>query len=227
MTPMLEIKAKVAAVIVAAGSGSRFGGEKQLLELGGKPMYRQVVDTFRSISAIDSLILVCSEALMEAADDPGIHKVLGGTSRQESVHHGVLMAEELGCEFVLVHDAARALLSAELIEQVLNETVTHGAAILALPVVDTIKEVADEQILRTVSRAKLWRAQTPQGGRVADLMKAFERSEGASFTDESELLESIGIQPKIVLGSEENFKITFPEDLERAEHILALRSSSK
>ena len=216
---------KFAAVIVAAGSGTRFGGEKQLMELEGKPLYQWSVDAFRSVAGIDEVILVCSEQLRSQVTSDSIHVVPGGASRQESVRNGVLKAEELGADHVLVHDAARALITSMIIEQVIRATREAGAAIAAIPVVDTIKLVEDATIVRTVPRQGLWRAQTPQGASVADLLRGYQIAEGKSFTDEAELLESIGIPPRIVEGSEDNFKITYPADLDRARDLLRRRGT--
>jgi 2-C-methyl-D-erythritol 4-phosphate cytidylyltransferase len=217
----------VAAIIVAAGSGTRFGGEKQLLELGGIPLYQRVIEVFMAVDSIEHIVLVCSPSLIDLVNAPAVHKVLGGSSRQESVRVGIEKAGELGCEIALVHDAARALVTTEIIDRVLESTRRSGASIAAVPVVDTIKEVEGGTIARTIPRAKLWRAQTPQGARIADLLRAYENSSKGEFTDEAELLESIGTYAQVVLGSEENFKITYPEDLERAQQIIAKRTSKE
>ncbi|HET6513044.1 MAG TPA: 2-C-methyl-D-erythritol 4-phosphate cytidylyltransferase, partial [Candidatus Kapabacteria bacterium] len=128
-------------------------------------------------------------------------------------------------DHVLVHDAARALITSDIITRVMSTTEQHGAAIAAVPVVDTIKEVDGSTIQRTVPREHLWRAQTPQGASVSDLLSAYKAAEGTSVTDEAELLETIGISARVVPGSEDNFKITFPEDLERAREVLLRRKA--
>jgi 2-C-methyl-D-erythritol 4-phosphate cytidylyltransferase len=218
---------KFAAVIVAAGSGSRFGQEKQKIELEGKPLYQWVVDAFKSVEEIDEIILVCSERLRASIDDPDFHAVLGGGSRQESVRLGTVKAKELGADFVLVHDAARALITPDIISRVLSAAQLHNAAIAAVPVIDTIKEVDGSTIKRTVPREQLWRAQTPQAALVADLLRAYgSAEEGKAFTDEAELLETIGVDARVVPGSEDNFKITFPEDLDRAREVLRRRKTA-
>lgn len=216
---------KFAAVIVAAGSGSRFGQEKQSIELEGKPLYQWSIDAFKSVAGVECIVLVCSEALLQSVDPATAEAVLGGATRKESVMLGVKRARELGADHVLVHDAARALITGEIITQVIQATVAHGAAIAAIPVVDTIKLVEDGVIQRTVPRENLWRAQTPQGVRIEDLLKAYELFNGKTVTDEAELLESAGISARVVKGSEDNFKVTFPADLERARQILRLRKA--
>jgi 2-C-methyl-D-erythritol 4-phosphate cytidylyltransferase / 2-C-methyl-D-erythritol 2,4-cyclodiphosphate synthase len=212
---------KIAAVIVAAGSGLRFGKAKQLELLGGVPLYRRVVDIFKSVSLIDEVILVHSDELAaEPLHSLSVHTVRGGATRQASVFNGVQLAQALGCKYVLVHDAARALVSTKIIEQVATATLQYGAAIAACPVVDTLKLVADETIVRTLPRENLWRAQTPQGCSVRDLAGALNSANETVFTDEAHALESVGIPVHIVESSELNFKITFPEDLSRARRML-------
>lgn len=217
---------KIAAVIVAAGSGARFGQDKQRVELEGKLLYEWVVDAFRSVKEIDEIILVCSERLRSSIADPAIYAILGGGSRQESVRLGTLKAKELGADYVLVHDAARALITPDIISRVISAAELHNAAIAAVPVVDTIKEVDGSIIKRTVPREQLWRAQTPQAATVADLLRAYETDDGRSYTDEAELLETIGVDARVVPGSEDNFKITFPEDLDRAREVLRRRKNA-
>ncbi len=217
---------KFAAVIVAAGSGVRFGKEKQSIELEGKPLFQWAIDAFKIAGGIELIVLVCSEKLRSTVDDPEIELVQGGSSRQESVFRGIVRAQELGADHVLVHDAARALITSDIISRVMGMTEQHGAAIAAVPVVDTIKQVDGSVIQRTIPRERLWRAQTPQGASVADLLNAYKAAEGTSVTDEAELLETIGISARVIPGSEDNFKITFPEDLERAREVLLRRKAS-
>ncbi|HET6512511.1 MAG TPA: 2-C-methyl-D-erythritol 4-phosphate cytidylyltransferase, partial [Candidatus Kapabacteria bacterium] len=111
---------KFAAVIVAAGSGARFGKEKQSIELEGKPLYRWAIDAFKSVPGIEIIVLVCSERLRATVDDPDIELVQGGGSRQESVFRGISRAQELGVDHVLVHDAARALITSDIITRVMS-----------------------------------------------------------------------------------------------------------
>lgn len=214
-------RARIAAVVVAAGSGLRFGKPKQLELLGGVPIYQRVIQIFKDVNAIDEIVLVHSSDLAnEPLGQLGVHPVTGGATRQASVSLGVAKARELGCTYVLVHDAARALVSTQTIVRVAAATIEHGAAIAACRVVDTLKQVEGETIVRTIPREDLWRAQTPQGCRIADLERALSAADETSFTDEAQALESIGIPVRVVESSELNFKITFPEDLNRARRIL-------
>jgi 2-C-methyl-D-erythritol 4-phosphate cytidylyltransferase len=218
-------------IIVAAGSGTRFGSAKQLV-LVGKPLYRHSVDTFASHPQIARIVLVVSEEVREvissqlAVDHPDgrIELVGGGATRQGSVANG-LSALSVGSssEIVLVYDAARPGVEASLISSVIDASAEHGAALAAIPVVDTLKREAGGLSVATVSRASLWRAQTPQGAKRVLLEDAIREAgiRGYEATDEAELLERMGFNAKLVLGSERNMKVTYPEDLERVKKLLA------
>lgn len=215
----------VAAIIVAAGSGSRFGKEKQIELLDGIPLYERVLNAFAQVPQITQVILVGSEELLrEVHASEHLHVIPGGDSRQASVGNGLLKAEALGAEYVVVHDAARALVTPQIIHDVLTAAIRFDAAIAACPVVDTLKRATDLAITATIPRTDLWRAQTPQAVRTSDLRQAFNLSLGTdkSFTDESEMLEAMGIKVHIVPSPESNFKITYPEDLELARKLLGV-----
>ncbi len=218
------IKADV--IIVAAGSGARYGAPKQLESLLGKPLYRHSLDTFLLHPEIGSIILVTSEELMKALAADASERVtivLGGATRQQSVHNGLqALALDIASPIVLVHDAARPGVDEHLITELITACEEFDAAIAALPVVDTLKREEKELAVATVSRACLWRAQTPQGARKELLAEAFKvaLADGYEATDESELLERISIYPKLVPGSEKNIKVTYPEDLARLEKLL-------
>ncbi|RUM88619.1 MAG: 2-C-methyl-D-erythritol 4-phosphate cytidylyltransferase, partial [Thermodesulfatator sp.] len=139
--------------------------------------------------------------------------VAGGESRQESVRRA-FEALSKGVETVLVHDAARPLVSPEVISRVIRAVEERGAALAALPVRDTVKRVSGEgQVVATISREGLWLAQTPQGARRAWLEEAFRRAGGCEFTDEAGLLEAAGFPVFVVPGDPRNLKLTYPEDL--------------
>ncbi len=223
-------------IIVAAGSGSRFGMPKQLVPLHGKQLYRHSVDVFASHPQVGRIVLVVSadveqaiaSDLSNAYPSDRIELTLGGATRQGSVSNGL---KKLGSgrqsEIVLVHDAARPGIETQLITSIIEATETFGAALAAIPVVDTLKREADGFAGATVSRAHLWRAQTPQGAKRDLLAKAIEQAESIGFdaTDEAELLERIGIRAKLVGGSERNIKVTYPEDMERVARIMVTLSS--
>ncbi len=222
----------VAAILVAGGSSTRFGRPKQFEEIGGLPMYQFVARTFSRIESIGRIVLVGPSAhlaeMTAGMIQFGTHTewsvIEGGESRQESVSKGLSsLSNGTDVSIVLVHDVARALIAESIIQAVIESAREHGAAIVAIPVVDTLKRASDGVVESTVSREHLWRAQTPQGARIDLLRKALHEAAELGFqgTDEAELLEQIGVKPWIVDGSERNFKLTYSEDLERARAMLA------
>lgn len=224
-------KRDVGVVIVAAGSGSRFGRAKQFELLGDLPLYQYVTRTFAQVESIAMIVLVgrtedvpaFEAGLSELNPSCQWRVVAGGDSRQESVARGLeIFCQMDDIEILLVHDAARALVDRALIEAVIASVREHGAALPALPVVDTLKRTDGENVIETVSRENLWRAQTPQGARYELMLGAYDVTPETlnETTDESQLLERTGIHPHIVPGSELNFKITYPDDLERARLIV-------
>jgi len=219
----------VGVILVAAGSATRYGKPKQLEELGGVPIYLYVAQTFARIPSLHTLVIVAREE-----DQPDMEKGLaglpvnwricqGGSMRQESVGNGLQVLRAIDdVAIVLVHDVARALIDEATILSVITASREFGSAIPGIEVVDTIKRVVNNEIVDTVSRENLWRAQTPQGAQKALLIAAYESARDTAFqgTDESQLLERIGEQPRIVPGADLNFKITYPADLERARQAI-------
>lgn len=225
-----------AAVIVAAGRGTRFGRPKQFLELGGRPMVAWSIAAFASMPEIADVVVVTEPEYVAAMRElyaqfaPGhtVRVVEGGPSRQASVHRGLRVVPERG-EGVLVHDGARPLVRPEDVRAAMSEVRDGRGALLAAPVVDTIKVVMPKTgvVEKTLDRATLWAAQTPQFALTADLAWAHERAvqDGIEATDDAALLERIGIEVVAVPSSTENFKVTLPEDLPRAEAILRERGA--
>jgi len=230
-----SITRDVGVVIVAGGTGSRAGaGElKQLRWVAGKPMLLHSLQAFQSIPSV--AMVVCVLPRQYAGDPPpwlfqcDLERMLisvGGRTRAESVANGLedLTAE---CRTVLIHDAARPLVSEGMIERVIAEARLGHGAIAALPVVDTLKEVGpDGRILRTVPREGLWRAQTPQGF-PRDLIDRAHREARAAgthafATDDAALCEALGIPVHVVRGSERAMKVTDESDFARAESLQRL-----
>lgn len=216
------------AIIVAAGSGTRFGAAKQFALLQGMPMYLHSLKTFATHPLIRQITLVINaddvirieKEIWPLFHGKKIEIAVGGATRQDSVANGMQKLEELGAsDGVLVHDAARPFIGAELITSVIEAIEKHGAALAAIPVVDTLKHSADGFSSATIPRKDLWRAQTPQGSRFGLLKQALESAHAGSYsaTDEAELLERIGVRPFLVLGDEMNVKITYSEDLRKYE----------
>ncbi len=226
-----------AAIITAGGIGRRMGGvtPKQFLPLCGIPILVRTVRAFHTAACCRTIIVTLpaphlAQATAILADHGLAHAcrlVAGGETRQESVLAG-LNALPAEIEVVLVHDGVRPLVSREIIASCLEAACRTGAAICAIPVKDTLKEVGDGVIHGTVDRARLWRAQTPQAARIALLRQAYQAAarEGFAGTDEASLLERIGCPVTIVLGSETNLKITLPEDIAMAEALLATHAQT-
>ncbi len=222
----------VAAIIPAAGSGSRMGLDhpKQYHLLAGVPILVHTVRQFVSASCIDTIVVVVpgdrvasTSKLFEAYGLTGefLQVVAGGRRRQDSVKAGLdtLLADNV--DTVLVHDGARPLLSQDLITRCCDAVFRYGAAIAAVPVKDTLKKSdVDKRILHTVDREDLWQAQTPQAARLSLLLAAYEAAGDRDVTDEASLLELAGTPVHLVEGSETNIKITRPDDLIIAEKIM-------
>ncbi len=223
----------VGVVIVAGGSGLRTGSAelKQLRWVAGKPMLLHSVQTFMARADVAIVVAVLPKAY--AADPPpwlfqcDVDRLLvsvGGRERQESVWNGLEdMSEEV--RIVVVHDAARPLVTDETIERVIAAARAGTGAIAALPVVDTLKEVdAHGHIVRTISRASLWRAQTPQAFPREQIERAHmdAKKAGVSATDDAALLERLGLPVVVVRGSERGLKITEEDDFRRADALSML-----
>jgi 2-C-methyl-D-erythritol 4-phosphate cytidylyltransferase / 2-C-methyl-D-erythritol 2,4-cyclodiphosphate synthase len=214
------------ALIVAAGSGERFGGDrpKQYQDLGGRAVLHHTVSAFLRHDAVDAVQVVIQPAHRELYDAAvaglGLPEpVAGGATRQESVRLGLerLAALDPAPDFVLIHDAARPLIDAATIEAVRTKLNEVPAAIAAVPVTDTLKRSdADGMITGTVERAGLWRAQTPQGFRFPEILKAHRNLAGAELTDDAAVAERAGLGVALVQGNADNLKVTNQDDMARA-----------
>ncbi len=217
------------AIIVAAGRGERLGGEtpKALVDLFGRSMLRRSAEALAACAEVNALIVVVPPGFERIAGDEvyGTGKlravVTGGATRQDSVRAGLARTTE-GDRVVLVHDAARPFVDAEVVARVLEGVRTHGAAIPVAPVVDTIKRVKAGRIGATVDRETLGAAQTPQGFDRRALLSAYARAAraGVALTDEAMAMERAGLPVAAVPGSTRNFKITTPDDLDLARRRL-------
>ncbi|MBM9514221.1 2-C-methyl-D-erythritol 2,4-cyclodiphosphate synthase [Desulfobulbus marinus] len=213
------------------------GGDrpKQFLDLCGRPLLVRTCRQFLTLEAITSIVIVAhpdheletKEMLFTHLPQHIHHKLLfaqGGARRQDSVHAGLHLLPA-AIEIVLVHDAARPFVDEDTIARTMDGARTHGAVIAAVPVKDTLKKViADTCIITTtVDRSDLWQAQTPQAADKQLLLSAFANASATDFqgTDEASLLEHLGVEVQVVLGNEENVKITHPGDLQLAEKLLA------
>lgn len=225
---------RAAAVIVAAGRGERFGAPaKCLAPLGGRPLLAYSLDAVEQATTNVSVVVVAgphTEAEVRGLIAAGpwrkpVQVVLGGDERQESVALGTGATSD-DCDVVVVHDAARPLVEAAAFDRCAIAAHEVGAAILAAPVVDTIKRVRSGTIVATVPREELWSAQTPQAFRREALLSALgsEVARMQVFTDEAGLFEALGLPVAIVPNEQPNLKITRAGDLALAEALLAVRS---
>ncbi len=221
---------KAGAVIVAAGSSERMGGtDKMFAVLDGKPVLAWVIEVFQACDRIDDIVIVMKQQNLEEGKglvaEGGWSKVKdvceGGKRRQDSVLNGLDCLGE--CDWVVIHDGARPLVTAELIDNGLDAAEETGAAIAAVPVNDTIKMVADDLTIQgTPPRQSLWTAQTPQVFRYDIITNAYRKLK-YQVTDDARAVELMGGSVKIYQGSIDNIKLTTPEDLAVAEILFKKR----
>jgi len=224
---MSASRESVGAIIAAAGRSKRMGGSDKLFAVvGDKLLLAHTLSAFDACRGVDRVVLVLSPENMERGRglvaEAGFSKVTvcqGGERRQDSVRNGL---EALAsCQWVVVHDGARPLVTAALIEQGLEAAKKTGAAIAALPIGDTVKEVEPPDLIaRTLSRGRLWVAQTPQVFRYDILRQAHQQAQGEA-TDDAALVEKLGYQVRVFEGSPRNIKVTTAADLAVVEALLA------
>lgn len=225
----------VNVILVAGGTGRRFGGTepKQFQPLGGRPMLVVTASRFVGLANLGRMIVVVAPdateraAAMLAPLGLPLRFAAAGAERQHSVASGI-GALDPECAIVAVHDAARPLVALADVEACVAAARATGAALLATPVPDTVKRVADGRILETVPRSDLWLAQTPQIFRTDVLRRAHATApaDGAA-TDDAALVELLGLPVAIVRGDPRNRKVTTPDDLLWAESVLAAESASR
>lgn len=221
-----------AAVIVAAGKGTRMGAgvDKLFLDIAGWPVVVHTWKRFDAADCIDQIVLVVREELLpeydRLAEEHCLTKphriVVGGAERQDSVWNGLsALSEET--EVVVIQDAARPCVTEDLIEATILAARETGASVAAQPVVDTIKESRDGELIeRTLDRARLWAVQTPQTFRVEVIRNAIDaaRAKGLSLTDDTAACELINQPVRLVKSNTPNPKVTTPEDLPYIAHLL-------
>jgi len=222
---------KVGAIIAAAGSGRRMKSDrpKQYLALNGTPIIIHTIRKFDACKAIDYIIVTAPreslDELTQLVKAAGFKKsvtvVEGGERRQDSVSMGIRHLQP-GTDIIAVHDGVRPFVPVEDIEKVVEQAERSGAAILAVPILETVKQAEKNLVQSTLTREHLVLAQTPQVFRTSLLKEAFERAAGDEYygTDESSLVERLGHPIAIVRGSERNIKITRPGDLTLARAFL-------
>lgn len=214
-----------AAVVVAAGSGSRSGGGKQWRVLGGKPVIRRSIEALLKAGAEDVVVVIPAGAEAEATDAltglSGWRTVEGGATRADSVKAGLAALGGAGDRTVLVHDAARPFLSATVIERCVRALDGADGALPALPVADSLRRATDGVVAGSVEREALWRAQTPQAFRLKTLTEAYAAWPAEEVaTDEATVVERAGGRVRIVQGDARLMKLTYPEDFAMAEALV-------
>lgn len=225
-----EVVVTVGVVVAAAGQGKRMrkGFNKQFIQLGDRPILMHTLQAFEHMSSVEQIVVVTSagdiakcEALCRSYNVRKVTDVVaGGKTRQDSVRIGL---NKVRTDWVLVHDGARPFVSEEMVNELLESAQKHGAAVLGVPVKDTIKKVnVDGIIEETPERKSMWAVQTPQAFRLSELKRAHARAreEELAATDDAMLMEHLGFDVRIVRGDYYNIKITTPEDLWFAESIL-------
>ncbi len=220
---MMIMMSNVFVIIVAAGEGKRFGSPKLFAVVKGKMILDYSLETFNNHPGIFEMVLVLRETTEEAIFLDRYEKLktvaIGGKRRQDSVLSGFQQISPAQGDIVLVHDAARPMVKAELINAVIKKTQAKGAAVPVLPVSDTIKKIVGDRVSQTIDRQGLCRIQTPQGFSCEILSRAFKRNleEQTMYTDEATLVERLGQDVFVVQGDPQNLKITVPEDLKIVE----------
>lgn len=225
-------------VIVAAGSGKRMKLDfnKQYIKIREKEVIAHTIDVFYKNNNIDEIV-VCikkeeenffKEHIINKYNFKNVKLAYGGAERQDSIHNGLNMVNK-DCDIVLIHDGARPFVDDSVINESIEVAKAKRAVVAGVPVRDTIKVVNNDTIEETPERSMLWSAQTPQTFEYKLIVKAYEEAykNGYYGTDDSMLVEYIGNSVTMIMGSYENIKITTPEDVEYAEHILNVRKNNK
>jgi len=222
------------ALIPCAGGGTRAGTAqpKQYEPVAGQPMVLHTLAAFTAVERLDGLRVVVApgDGRLNLDDARTVVVPCGGATRADSVLNGLVHLLAHGAQaqdWVLVHDAARCLVTPAQIDALIDACLDDGVGgLLALPLADTLKAGAGDRVAGTVDRAGKWLAQTPQMFRIGALADALRQGlarDAGAITDESSAMEAMGLQPKLVRGSAQNFKVTYPEDFGLAEAILRSR----
>jgi 2-C-methyl-D-erythritol 4-phosphate cytidylyltransferase len=219
------------ALIPSAGTGTRAGtaGPKQYEMLAGRMLVQHTLEAFTRVERIASVLVVVAPGDERMPAGAGYRVVAcGGATRAASVSNGLAELKAQGAredDWVLVHDAARCLVTPQQIDRLIDACWTdHVGGLLAQPLADTLKQEEGGRAAQTLSREKKWLAQTPQMFRLALLQKALAQA-GDAVTDEASAVEAIGLKPLLVPGSAQNFKVTWPEDFPLAEAVLRSRTT--
>jgi 2-C-methyl-D-erythritol 4-phosphate cytidylyltransferase len=211
---------KFSLIITAGGTSSRYGNKNKLLELlDDKTVIEHTVSNFLDFEEITEIIIPTNDSikneLKDILKDNRIKLIQGGNTRQQSVYNAL---EKVSNDYVVIHDGARPLISKNTISQVLESVIDNGAVSVMTKTTDTIKEVDENgKIIRTIDRTKLYNTQTPQAFETKIIKTAHRELKDGNFTDDSSMLEKLGIPVSVVIGSYTNIKITTKSDLDFAK----------
>lgn len=228
----------VTAIIVAAGSSRRMGFDKLFAPLGGKPVLWHSLKAFSDCKDVDEIVIVTRDEKMDEVEKlvssekfKKVRKVIsGGEERHISVWNGLQAVDAQGAEYILIHDGARPLTTPKLIKACLDLARNHGAACCASQIPDTVKRASIEQMVtESVERTGLWAMQTPQAFSAGLILQAYASlmAKHEMVTDEVSAVQKMGKKIALLKNDDWNFKITFPHDIELAEHVLELRTKKK
>ena len=216
-------------MLPAFGRGNRMGMDKLWCDIGGRPLLAYTLGGLAASQAFDVTVIAAPRprwhAITELVAESGLpspHLTEGGERRQDSVRVGLELCA--GCEWVCIHDAARPLVSAAVVQRALEGARGTGAATTAVPCVDTIKVVHDAHVIRTLDRSELMATQTPQAFRTTVLRRAHEQAlaNGTTGDDDAFIVEQAGVRVVVVAGEPRNIKVTYPHDLELVRALLGV-----
>lgn len=216
-------------MLPAFGRGNRMGMDKLWCDIGGRPLLAYTLGGLAASQAFDVTVIAAPRprwhAITELVAESGLpspHLTEGGERRQDSVRVGLELCA--GCEWVCIHDAARPLVSAAVVQRALEGARGTGAATTAVPCVDTIKVVHDAHVIRTLDRSELMATQTPQAFRTTVLRRAHEQAlaNGTTGDDDAFIVEQAGVRVAVVAGEPRNIKVTYPHDLELVRALLGV-----
>ena len=202
---------KTSAIITAGGTSSRFGNTNKLLEkINGKEVIRYTIEAFEK-SDVQEIIICANKSIIPELKKMFNHKIIeGGATRQESVYNGLCNAD---CDFVLIHDGARPMITPEIINKTISLVHDKKAVTVMTKTIDTIKEVENGKIIRTLDRSKLYNTQTPQAFEYNLIKSTHEKLKGQNYTDDAGMVEALGYDVYIVNGDYKNIKITTQDDI--------------
>lgn len=206
---------KIIAIILAGGSSCRFGSSNKLLtKINGKEIISYTIDAF-NYAKVDEIVICANKSIISDLQTLFPYKIIeGGATRQESVYNCL---NAIDCDFVLIHDGARPVITSEIINQVIDVVKEKKAVTLMTKTIDTIKEVLNGKIVKTLDRSVLYNTQTPQAFKFDLIKLAHEKLKGQNFTDDAGMLETLGVDVYKIDGDYKNIKITMPSDLELAK----------